>query len=82
MGVIAGLPTPWLPLWGRCHEVTERVKISPLRPVCALDTSPRGRGEALIRHGCAEHHPEGKAWRIRTAAGKTPTAVPLTLDYS
>ena len=82
MDVIAGLRTPWLPLWGSCHEVTERVKISPLRPVYALGTSPRGRDEALIRHGCAEYPPEGKAWRIGTASGKTPAAVPLTLDYS
>ena len=33
---------PWLPLWGSCHGVTERVNMPspPLR-----DTSPIGRGK-------------------------------------
>ena len=37
---------PWLPLWGSCHEVTERVK-TPSPPL--RGTSPKGRGKALIR---------------------------------
>ena len=36
---------PWLPLWGSCHEVTERVNIA----LSAFGTSPIGRGKALIR---------------------------------
>ena len=31
---------PWLPLWGSCHEVTERVKA-----LSASGTSPKGRGK-------------------------------------
>ena len=37
---------PWLPLWGSCHEVTERVN-SPSPPL--RGTSPIGRGKTLIR---------------------------------
>ena len=37
---------PWLPLWGSCHEVTERVT-TPSPPL--RGTSPIGRGKALIR---------------------------------
>ncbi len=33
---------PWLPLWGSCHEVTERVK-TPSPPL--RGTSPIGRGK-------------------------------------
>ena len=35
---------PWLPLWGSCHEVTERVNIA----LSAFGTSPIGRGKAYI----------------------------------
>ena len=35
---------PWLPLWGSCHEVTERVNIA----LSAFGTSPIGRGKAHI----------------------------------
>ena len=31
---------PWLPLWGSCHEVTERVNIA----LSAFGTSPIGEG--------------------------------------
>ena len=41
---------PWLPLWGSCHAVTERVK-TPSPPLWG--TSPIGRGKTLIRHGFA-----------------------------
>ena len=37
----------WLPLWGSCHEVTERVKNALSAPF--RGTSPIGRGKALIR---------------------------------
>ena len=37
---------PWLPLWGSCHEVTERVN-SPSPPL--RGTSPIGRGKTLVR---------------------------------
>ena len=37
---------PWLPLWGSCHEVTERVT-TPSPPL--RGTSPIGRGKPLIR---------------------------------
>ena len=40
------LVLPWLPLWGSCHEVTERVK-TPSPPL--RGTSPIGRGKPLIR---------------------------------
>mgnify|MGYP006946816200 CR=1 FL=1 len=43
--------SPWLPLWGSCHEVTERVKNALSAP--SRGTSPIGRGKALIRHGYA-----------------------------
>ena len=36
----------WLPLWGSCHEVTERVVTSPLR---LRHLSQRERQVALIR---------------------------------
>ena len=36
------LVLPWLPLWGSCHEVTERVK-TPSPPL--RGTSPIGRGK-------------------------------------
>ena len=51
---------PWLPLWGSCHEVTERAKIT----LSASGTSPRGRGKALIRHGAHIRKP-----RCRRAPG-------------
>ena len=38
---------PWLPLWGSCHEVTERVK-TPFPPL--LGTSPTGRGKGTDCH--------------------------------
>ena len=55
---------PWLPLWGNCHGVTERVSTpSPPRP----GTSPKGRGKTLIRLALAGDaratFPQGKAWR-------------------
>ena len=44
VGAAIGRPRlpPWLPLWGSCHEVTERenVPFPPLR-----GTSPIGRGK-------------------------------------
>ena len=42
---------PWLPLWGSCHEVTERVQIA----LSALTghLSHRERQVSLIRHGKA-----------------------------
>ncbi len=39
--------SPWLPLWGSCHEVTERVKNALSAP--SRGTSPIGRGKTLIR---------------------------------
>ena len=48
---------PWLPLWGSCHEVTERVQIA----LSASGTSPIGRGKFPSSARCAEHHPQGKA---------------------
>ena len=40
-------PPPWLPLWGSCHEVTERVNIALSAPTGHL--SHRERQVALIR---------------------------------
>ena len=59
---------PWLPLWGSCHEVTERVT-TPSPPL--RGTSPIGRGKPLIRLALAgnarDTFPQGKAWgRIAT----------------
>ena len=45
------LAPPWLPLWGSCHEVTERVKNALSAPLGHL--SHRERQVALIRHGYA-----------------------------
>ena len=39
--------SPWLPLWGSCHKVTERVN-TPSPPPSG-GTAPMGRGKALIR---------------------------------
>ena len=39
---------PWLPLWGSCHEVTERVKFA----LSASGTSPIGRGKWLSSARC------------------------------
>ena len=36
--------SPWLPLWGNCHEVTERVKIALLPPIFGV-----GAGRRLYR---------------------------------
>ena len=56
------LVPPWLPLWGSCHEVTERVT-APSPPL--RGTSPIGRGKALIRLALAGDaratFPQGKA---------------------
>ena len=41
------LVPPWLPLWGSCHEVTERVKNALSAPLGHL--SHRERQVALIR---------------------------------
>ena len=38
--------TPWLPLWGSCHEVTERANRTLSAPF--RDTSPIGSGKALM----------------------------------
>ena len=38
---------PWLPLWGSCHEVTERVNIALSAPTGHL--SHRARQVTLIR---------------------------------
>ena len=47
------LVPPWLPLWGSCHEVTERVKtlFPPLR-----GTSPKGKAGVRIVIG-------GNSWK-------------------
>ena len=42
---------PWLPLWGSCHEVTERVKFA----LSASGTSPIGRGKWLSSARCGGH---------------------------
>ena len=59
-GVAIRFP-PWLPLWGSCHEVTERVNIA----LSAFGTSPIGRGKTLIRLALAGDaratFPQGKA---------------------
>ena len=63
--------SPWLPLWGSCHEVTERVKNALSAP--SRGTSPIGRGKTLIRHGCAvPPSPEGKALGVRIVTGGNP----------
>ena len=54
---------PWLPLWGSCHEVTERVNIALSTPTGHL--SHRARQVALIRLALAGDaratFPQGKA---------------------
>ena len=50
---------PWLPLWGSCHEVTERVKIALSDLLGHL--SHRERQVALIRPLRRAPSPWGKA---------------------
>ena len=57
---------PWLPLWGSCHEVTERVNTRPLRPV--RGTSPIGKRQgphpSRACGGRASHLPRrGRLWK-------------------
>ena len=59
------LVLPWLPLWGSCHEVTERVKTPSPPP---RGTSPIGRGKlpasvSHLRGTCEPPSPLGKAWK-------------------
>ena len=50
---------PWLPLWGSCHEVTERVQIA----LSASGTSPIGRGKFPSSARCGGHLPQrGRLW--------------------
>ena len=65
-GVAIRFPRPpWLPLWGSCHEVTERVK-TPSPPL--RGTSPKGRGEwpsSVTASPC--HLPRRGRLRLRIA---------------
>ena len=61
---------PWLPLWGSCHEVTERVN-TPSPPL--RGTSPIGRGKwpsSVTAAPC--HLPRGGRLRKRIVTGGNP----------
>ena len=73
---------PWLPLWGSCHEVTERVK-TPSPPL--RGTSPKGRGKALIRLALAGDaratFPAGEGLGLRIVTGGNPWKGPHQCEH-
>ena len=61
----------WLPLWGSCHEVTERVITSPLR---LRHLSQRERQVTLIRLVLAGDARDSSPWSARGAFGCSRTS--------
>ena len=63
--------TPWLPLWGSCHEVTERANKTLSAPFRG-HLSHRERQVALIRPRSLGTFPQGKAGGERIVTGGNP----------
>ena len=69
---------PWLPLWGSCHEVTERVN-SPSPPL--RGTSPIGRGKTLVRLALAGDARASSLYTREPLGVPAPTRLPFSTIF-
>ena len=69
---------PWLPLWGSCHEVTERVN-SPSPPL--RGTSPIGRGKTLFRLALAGEARASSLYTREPLGAPAPAHLPFSTIF-
>ena len=69
---------PWLPLWGSCHEVTERVN-SPSPPL--RGTSPIGRGKTLVRLALAGDARASSLYTREPLGAPAPAHLPFSTIF-
>ena len=69
---------PWLPLWGSCHEVTERVN-SPSPPL--RGTSPIGRGKTLVRLALPGDARASSLYTREPLGAPTPAHLPFSTIF-